>query len=285
MESIRGPDLFRFIKILIFFMVGGCLGQQHSFDPERSLLLKEIFSPEYDIVSVNDQILKSGPVYKNKALLHALETGKWADVTKISKKMLEQHPFDPSALSLLAVAALHQNEPERSLYFAKMASAKREDQSFFFNMKGLVRLKSASMWTDFQDAMTWFRKALSENNRLWSARLNYAYLLLKMGQKEKALGEFKQASRHCDQCVSSRLGSALTLLRMPEDEEKGVSLMQQLMSEYPGIVEIPYELGVYYFSKGNKKEASRLFKKIKNDPVSSSHARLKKKIVSLEKLL
>ena len=212
MESIRGPDLFRFTKFLLFFMVGGCLGQQHSFDPERSLLLKEIFSPEYDIVSVNDQILKSGPVYKNKALLHALEVGKWADVTKISKKMLEQHPFDPSALSLLAVAALHQNELERSLYFAKMASAKREDQSFFFNMKGLVRLKSASMWTDFQDAMTWFRKALSENNRLWSARLNYAYLLLKMGQKEKALETLEKVITEYNASQEARKARAIKAL-------------------------------------------------------------------------
>ncbi len=129
-------------------------------------------------------------------------------------RLLEQQPGDVSVILSLGVAFGMKRNYEMSGYYGDLVLKLKPENSDSMNLMGLrTMMASGNRRGDFDDAISWFKKASDNDNTHVAALLNMGYLQLDLGDAASAVSSFDLASNRCEKCSTAQFGLGLAAAR------------------------------------------------------------------------
>lgn len=219
------------------------------------------------------QVRQSDGTSRDK-LYGLLATGEWQAAIEESKKLLEKSPGDTPILLALASAYGIGHNYEMANFYAGLVLKADPGNSDAMNISGLrIMLASQNHRGDYEDALTWFRKASDNDNTHVAALLNMGYLQLELGDAAGASDAFSLAQSRCNQCYSSTYGLGIASSRTGA-WTKAKSSFEQILSNDSSQAEAQYQLALVFKNGLNDQERAM---KLLQEIVSDADGRFKNK--------
>jgi tetratricopeptide (TPR) repeat protein len=147
-------------------------------------------------------------------LFGMLATGSWTQATEEARRELEKTPGDPKLMITLASSFAGQKNYEMAAYYANQvlkSSPANADAMNYLGLRAMTR--SGNRRADYDEAISWFRKASENDGRHIAALLNMGHLQLNLGDGNGAIESFSLASNRCKQCFAAQYGFGMAATR------------------------------------------------------------------------
>jgi tetratricopeptide (TPR) repeat protein len=195
-----------------------------------------------------------------------LATGNWVPAVDEARKELEKTPGDNSLLIALAAGFAGQRNYELSAYYSSQVLKSSPANSDAMNFIGLrIMTGSNNRRADFDQALTWFRKAADNDGTHIAALLNMGNLQLDLGDGAGAIESFSLASNRCGQCFAAQYGYGISSSRTGAWSQAKTAF-ENILSQDNSRAEAQYELAVVFKNGLNDpKRATTLLQDIVSD--------------------
>jgi tetratricopeptide (TPR) repeat protein len=195
-----------------------------------------------------------------------IASGEWQGAITEARKLLELQPGDPGILLALGAAYAVGRNYEMAAYYAGQVLKIEPSNGDAMNLIGLrTMLASANRRSDYDDALTWFRRSIESDGNQYAAGLNMGYLLLDLGDATAALQSFNQVSSRCRKCFDAQYGYGVAAARTGA-WGNAKKTFEDLINSEPDRAEAIYQLAlVYKNGLNNDKKAIDLLQAIVND--------------------
>lgn len=158
--------------------------------------------------------LKESKEQSRDRLNGLMATGAWQDATEEARRELEKNPGDVGTLTALAAAYALGRNYEMAAYYGGVALKINPANADAMNLIGLrLMMTATNRRSDFDEAITMFKKALDNDGTHVAAALNAGYLQLDLGDASAAMESFTTAVRRCDNCFDAEYGLGLAAMR------------------------------------------------------------------------
>ncbi len=201
-----------------------------------------------------------------------LASGEWQSAISEARQLLEIKPGDEGLLTALGAAYAAGRNYEMAAYYASQVLKSEPSNSDAMNLLGLrIMMASANRRSDYDDAITWFRKAMDSDGTHVAAGLNMGYLQLDLGDTNGALETFAQTSGRCQRCFDAQYGYGVAASRS-SSWANAKNAFQSILEKEPSRAEALYQLALVH-KNGLNDEAQAI--KLLQDLVNDADGRFK----------
>jgi tetratricopeptide (TPR) repeat protein len=191
------------------------------------------------------QMSESSSSSKNR-LYGLLATGQWEAAIEEARRGLELQPGDGNLILALGTAFGIGRNYEMAGYYGDLSLKLRPDNGDAMNLIGLrIMMGAGNRRGDFEDAITWFRKASDNDSAHIAALLNMGYLQLELGDAQSASESFVLASSRCGRCSPSQFAVGLASARSA-DWAKARTAFEGILSQDKSRADAQYQLALVH---------------------------------------
>ncbi len=195
-----------------------------------------------------------------------LASGDWQSAVTEARRLLEQKPGDDGLMTVLGAAYAVGRNHEMASYYGGLVLKSEPANSDAMNLVGLrLMMASANRRSDYDDAMTWFRKAMDSDGAHIAAGLNMGYLQLELGDSASAVETFSNISGRCQRCFDAQYGYGVASARTSA-WTTAKNAFESILAADPSRAEAVYQLAlVHKNGLNNEARATQLLQELVND--------------------
>jgi tetratricopeptide (TPR) repeat protein len=195
-----------------------------------------------------------------------LATGDWQSAITEARRLLETNPGDEGLLTALGDAYAAGRNYEMAAYYGGLILKTEPGNSDAMNLIGLrLMMASANRRSDYDDAITWFRKALDSDGSHVAGGLNMGYLQLELGDAAAANETFALVAGRCQRCFDAQYGYGVAASRT-SSWSNAKNAFESILSSDPSRAEAVYQLAIVYKNGlGDTARAIQLLQNLVND--------------------
>lgn len=195
-----------------------------------------------------------------------IATGEWQAAIQEARRNLEKNPGDDTLMVILAAAFASGRNYEMAGYYGSQVLKTDPQNADAMNLVELrIMMSSENRRGDFDDAISWFRKAADTDGAHVAGLLNMGYLQLDLGDAQSALESFNLASNRCRNCFDSQYGYGLASARSMS-WANARSTFEGILAKDPSRAEALYQLAlVHKNGLNNQKESEKILQEIVSD--------------------
>lgn len=195
-----------------------------------------------------------------------LATGEWDSAINSGKSYLIKHPDHPEAMMGIASAYALSKRYEMAGYYAAQVLKIQPSNSDAMNIIGLrIMMSTGNRRADYQDAISWFQRAMDSDGTQIAAGLNLGHLQLELGLTGTAAETFAATARRCGDCNSSLMGEGISAARSGKGRA-AQEAFEKILSRDAYHAEAKYQLAMNFRNNLNDYDtAAKLLQEIVSD--------------------
>lgn len=199
-------------------------------------------------------------------LFGQIAVGDWQVAIQEARRNLEKHPGDQTYTVILGAAFASGKNFEMAGYYGEQVLKNYPQNTDAMNLVGLrIMMSSENRRSDYDEALSWFRKAAEGESTHVAGLLNMGHLQLDLGDANGASESFAQASSRCEKCFDAQYGYGVAQARNLSWNNARITF-EDILSKDPHRAEALYQLAlVFKNGLNNPKQAAKLLQEIVSD--------------------